>query len=49
MSQVLIQGAGIAGCALAFQLARDGHELTVMRGRQPRAPEVKRSTCVGRL
>ena len=38
MSQVLIQGACIAGCALAFQLARDGHEVTVIeRASAPRS------------
>jgi len=30
MSQVVIQGAGIAGCALALQLGRQGHEVTVI-------------------
>ena len=38
MSHVVIQGAGIAGCALAFQLARDGHEVTVIeRASAPRS------------
>jgi 2-polyprenyl-6-methoxyphenol hydroxylase-like FAD-dependent oxidoreductase len=30
MSQVVIQGAGIAGCALALLLGREGHEVTVV-------------------
>ena len=38
MSQVAIQGAGIAGCALALQLGREGHEVTVIeRASAPRS------------
>jgi 2-polyprenyl-6-methoxyphenol hydroxylase-like FAD-dependent oxidoreductase len=38
MSQVAIQGAGIAGCALALQLGRKGHEVTVIeRAPAPRS------------
>jgi len=38
MSQVIIQGAGIAGCALALQLGRAGHEVTVIeRASAPRS------------
>jgi 2-polyprenyl-6-methoxyphenol hydroxylase-like FAD-dependent oxidoreductase len=38
MSQVVIQGAGIAGCALALQLGREGYEVTVIeRASSPRA------------
>jgi 2-polyprenyl-6-methoxyphenol hydroxylase-like FAD-dependent oxidoreductase len=38
MSQVIIQGAGIAGCALASLLAREGHEVTVIeRASAPRS------------
>jgi len=38
MSQVVIQGAGIAGCALALLLGREGHEVTVIeRASAPRS------------
>lgn len=38
MSQVVIQGAGIAGCALALLLAREGHGVTVIeRASAPRS------------
>ena len=38
MSQVVIQGAGIAGCALALLLAREGHGVTVVeRASAPRS------------
>ena len=38
MSQVLIQGACIAGCALALLLAREGHGVTVIeRASVPRS------------
>jgi 2-polyprenyl-6-methoxyphenol hydroxylase-like FAD-dependent oxidoreductase len=38
MSRIVIQGAGIAGCALALQLGRAGHEVTVVeRAPAPRS------------
>ena len=34
MAEVAIQGAGIAGCALALLLARQGHSVTVLERTQ---------------
>jgi glycine oxidase len=35
LAQVLIQGAGIIGCAVAYELARRGAQVTVIEAREP--------------